>query len=385
MSRFPSRLSRQELYSYGFKEGEPWGDDRRTLEAALREIDQHEREIQENYVYNRPAHSNPWIASSTPRHYPGTSPIGHLSPRLYPPDIRMNRSNESDSSYASSESSLAPWDSRNNGYGHGRAYRDFPESPSHASKQSSRPDRFYASYSGGDEIPATFHQPSRTRSQNYSGQNYAPSISSSTSSYRNFNALEDSPKYSEVPYYYPNSVPPTSPRHTTSPARTFSQSSQMQLTRYDGDHEKPPREDHENRDFYSLPPPPPPTSPKTASPRWSITTTLGTGSDNLSVDSSRATPSEDSATSGYTDAASKSSGYVESYEVQSHGHEGYHQDYRDPSIEVDQDYMSDGVASDEGVYYSSGEELEGEVDEEVYSDEGYSSYSEDDAGYSDYE
>lgn len=73
------------------------------------------------------------------------------------------------------------------------------------------------------------------------------------------------------------------------------------------------------------------------------------------------------------------SGYAKSYNA--HPHPSY-LDYRDTVEDPDQDYMSDGVASDEGVYYSSSEEREYDDDDgAVFSDGGYS--DDDDYSYDD--
>ncbi len=51
------------MYSYGFKEGQPWAQDRRALESALEAMDKLERDIQENYIYGRPTSSNPYTSA----------------------------------------------------------------------------------------------------------------------------------------------------------------------------------------------------------------------------------------------------------------------------------------------------------------------------------
>ncbi|KAJ3500591.1 hypothetical protein NLJ89_g9726 [Agrocybe chaxingu] len=83
--------------------------------------------------------------------------------------------------------------------------------------------------------------------------------------------------------------------------------------------------------------------------------------------------------SGSYGTHTRSGGYVEPYGVDPH--EDQFLDYRNRRDNFDEDcedFMSDGVASDEGVYYSSGAEEGYDVDDdgpEEYSDEGYSSPS----------
>jgi hypothetical protein len=116
------------------------------------------------------------------------------------------------------------------------------------------------------------------------------------------------------------------------------------------------------------------TSP-TSQAQWSMDATRGTSGSQRSMSAASSQgmyPAADaSPLSGYSDVT-RSSGYAESYDVASYG------DYREylPDSEEEREYMSDDVASNEGEYYSSGEEPE-------YGGEGDDIYSDASGGYSD--
>ena len=147
------------------------------------------------------------------------------------------------------------------------------------------------------------------------------------------------------------------------PAQTLSPS-QMQLVAYnDG---RPPSDIDASDDEHFIAP---------TSPQWSMDTNSRTAFSERSI-------SEASSQGIYSEGSdvTRSSGYVESYDVASYG------DYRSDShhdSEDERDYMSDDIASNEGEYYSSGDEpdYEGEGDD-VYSDGGYESDSYYDGSYS---
>jgi len=177
------------------------------------------------------------------------------------------------------------------------------------------------------------------------------STSRPSSSHRNFHSIEDSVEFPEAQHH-----PAPSDRDSVDASRQpIEFPGHMELVRYD--HGGEGREEELkytcSRD---------PVAPSNAlSPGWSITTTRGTSDSARSLSSySQGLHSEDSAPSGY----SASSGYVESYDVCSY--DNYHP----------HDDMSDGVASDEGIYYSSSDDAndggyENLSDEGYYSDESY--------------
>ncbi|KAF8969336.1 hypothetical protein BDZ97DRAFT_237489 [Flammula alnicola] len=318
----------------------PWGD-RRALESALREMDQLEREIQENYIYSRPGHSssNPYVSSSSLRHHPqvpGAPVGGYFTPRYPPPGIRMARSNESETYCSSQSSDASPWS----------GYR---EATDYSSGQ----------YSSGSAIPQS--------PRNYPERYYAPSLSSSNPSHRNSHSIEDSPlpAFQDASNYASRQASTSARGPADASSHPLSPSGQMQLVRYDDGHQIPSPDDDPDDQHYASE-----TIHSPTSPQWSMNTTRGTtfSERSLSVASSQGIYSEDSALSGYTGVAS--SGYVESYDVASY--DNYRGDYNHDS-EDERDYMSDDIASDEGVYYSSSEgpDYEGDGDE-VFSDGGYS-------------
>ncbi|PPQ79492.1 hypothetical protein CVT25_003374 [Psilocybe cyanescens] len=351
MNQHPSHLSRQEPYSYGFKEGQPWGDDRRAIVSALHAMDQLEREIQQNYIYNRSTPSNPWSPyPSSQGNYTVPAPgATYFQPRA-PADIRINRSNASDASQSSSGSEMARWSNHQEEYG----YSGFTNGG--LGGHSGRPDRHYHHYHHHHHRgapAATFHRPSAPQSQSYSqsrsGDIYAPPLTPFNSRHSRYHAPDDN--HMSLPEEPSNS--PQSPMHAS---QTSSPPDHMLLIGYVGESRNHAPEDPDHDSV-------PPSSPKRLSPGWSMATTRG--SENLSNNSSQGYHSEDSVLSGYSHI--DSSGYVESYNV--HPQERYHGYVED----TEHEYMSDGVASDEGVYYSSSEDPNDEGG--AYSDEGYSSFS----------
>ncbi|KAF8914250.1 hypothetical protein CPB84DRAFT_1758818 [Gymnopilus junonius] len=362
MDHFP----RQEMYSYGFKEGQPWGDDRRGLESALREMDQLERELHENYVYGRPAYNTapgPWLSASASRHYWGRHSSRGFQPSRppYPQAVFcMNRSDDSNSQF-SPDLSMAPWPDRVSGYEHGWLYRDFSGPSGHFNAQSGRQGRSINDSMPESLPPASDRQPRR---------NNSPQIS--------INYLHPDPQ-SQGGEAVGHSLQSRSPLNAPlSPSR-------MQLVTYGADRDFPRRGDQADADCHDLSPRPP-TSSNGFLSGWSIATTRDTSSEIYSMDSFQSSRSVDS--TSYTDTASWSSGYAESYDVRSQK-EPHYRDYREhdsDESESDQDFMSDGVASDEGVYNSSSEAPEYDYEgDEIYSDGGYSSFSEGGENYDDSE
>jgi len=88
-----NHLLRRDLYAYGYREDEAWGNDRRELEAALWEIDQLERQTE--YEYQRPSPSHPWTS--------GRASAWGLPNARYP-NVQMTRSNSD--LYSNSESGM---------------------------------------------------------------------------------------------------------------------------------------------------------------------------------------------------------------------------------------------------------------------------------------
>lgn len=337
------------MYSYGFKEGQPWGDDRRAMESALRAMDQLEREIQQNYIYNQTTPSNPWVpypTSSRGGYIDPSSGGGYYQPRA-PADIRINRSNASDASQSSSGSEIARWPGRQEEYDyHGPANGGY-------SGHSGRPDRSY--YHHREAPAASFHTPSAPRSHSHSqGRSrnvYAPPLTPFNSSYSRYHTSDDNPagfpEEPPIPSLSPGNMSPASDDH-----------GHRLLIGYGGGGGE--SQTHEDADHDSIPP----SSPNALAPEWSMETTRGT--ENLSNNSSLGYHSGGLAHSGYN--YERSSGSIESY-----NHEYSQEGYRDYLEDAEHGYMSDGGASDEGVYYSSDEGPYSEGG--AYSDEGYSSFS----------
>lgn len=179
---------------------------------------------------------------------------------------------------------------------------------------------------------------------------------------RNGRGLEDAAYHPDHPV---DSQAPSEPSYRLS-GDQFLSPSQMQMVRYDPDHARdrtvsPPSSSHELSNHTSngrhLFP---------RSPNWSTESNFGSG---RSLASSQSATSNDS--SGYTGGSS--SGYVGPYRAPY----GSYRDHGDV-FEDDGDNMSDGIASDEGVYDSSSSSRGvsgGDSDShyDVFSDEGYSS------------
>jgi hypothetical protein len=348
-------------------------------------MDQLEREIQQNYIYARPAPNNPYAPASTaiPR-YASPTPSGYFAPGRYPsPDIRIARSDASDRS--SDISDVSPYAGR--GYDYATGYRDpvnyasvqpgwgqpAPSSFQRSPSASAVPQSFQRSTSGsvapqsfqrvpsGSAVPPNF--------QSFPEQYFsAPPSHISPSTSRNFHSIEDPSQHLNAPAYYGSRASNTSrsSNAANAPAQPFSPS-QMQLVAFNNgravasDYDGPPEETRY-------------TSP--TSPQWSMDATRGTSGSQRSMSAASSQgmyPAADaSPLSGYSDVT-RSSGYAESCDdVASYG------DYREylPDSEEEREYMSDDVASNEGEYYSSGEEPE-------YGGEGDDIYSDASGGYSD--
>lgn len=315
-------------------------------------MDQLEREIQQNYIYARPTPNNPYASPTAIPRYASPTPIGYFAPGRYPsPDIRIARSDASDRS--SELSGISPYSGR--GYDYSTGYRD-PVNYGNVQPGWGQPapSSFQRSPSGS-AVPQNF--------QSFPEQYFsAPPSRISPSTSRNFHSIEDPSQ--NAPAYYGSRASNTSrsSNAANTPAQPLSPS-QMQLVAYNNgraaasDYDGPPEEERY-------------TSP--TSPQWSMDATRGTSSSEISMSAASSqgmySEAEASPLSGYSDVT-QSSGYVESYDVASYG------DYRDylPDSEEEPEYMSDDVASNEGEYYSSGEEPEyGGEGDDIYSDGGYS-------------
>ena len=336
-------MPRNDLYSYGFKEGQAWAEGRRTLESAFREL---EREIWQPPSYG-------WSPLSPAAHawyHPASSRDGNFS--RYPPYIRMNPSNDSEPySYSESSSrSLPPRSGRANG-----------RSPRFGGRRA--PHR-----RPGEDIPSTPFRPSFMPDPGTEGppdRIFAPPQRSSITSYR---SIEDSPEFPES-----QSHPASSNQGSTDVACQPAEfPGHMELVSYDHGAEREELPYSQSRDELQVPLIP---SSNALSQGWSVTGTRGT-SDSDSSSYSRGHHFDDSAPLGYSGVPASSS-YVESYDATS-----YDNYYPDDSDE-DHGYTSDGVASDEGIYYSSSEDAEDDGSGyDTLSDEGY--YSEDpDGSYDD--
>lgn len=318
-------------------------------------MDKLEREIQENYIYGRPAPShNPYASAATPRHMSKSSSGNYFPPGRYlTPDVRITRSDASDYSPEVYDASLYP----------GRGYEYREPAIYHASRQSG--------WHGHQPSSSDFARLSNG-SQSYAQQYYAPPPPLSASSSTSWNNSRTAAMEQHPSEYYGSqaSQAVASARTPLSPSTLQFSPSQMQLVSYDdGGRPAPRHDDSDDQHGYTSEEPSPHIN-------WSMDATQGTAMSErvMSDASSQGVYSEDSALSGYSDVT-RSSGYAASYDVASHG--DYRGDYRDS--EDDHDYMSDDVASNEGEYYSSGDEPEYDDDaDDVYSDEGSDSY---DDGY----
>ena len=206
-----------------------------------------------------------------------------------------------------------------------------------------------------------------------------PSVPSSASSTPDFDhsrsvqgTMEDHRDYSADPQApfessYILSRQPQS-RHSLSP-------SQMQMVRYDPARDRATSpsssfheySNHNGQQFRHAGQHLSPSFQRSLTGNWSTEANSGSG---RSLAASQETNSDYS--SVYTGNSSR--GYIESYRAQTYGS---YRDHGDDIYEDDGDNMSDGIASDEGVYdsASSSRGISGDSDgySEVYSDEGYSS------------
>jgi len=324
-----SRLSRNELYSYGFKEGQPQGQDRRVLESALRGMSELERDIHENYSHLH--------ASYGPAlHGPYDNPRGHRPPsqhryneqyaprhRGIAPDVRITRSTDGESNL----------------------YHRGPHSSPGYTHELHPPDRY---------------------------QPPPPSVFA-TAGYRGFpscSEIEDSPplprRQSELPSYSSYRQMPI-PQQGQQPHDP----SQMQMVRYGGPANQ---RQHSTNSGYSesdeegqyIRQGPSAGISHGMSPNWSTTTNIA--------------PSSSTASDIHLDAGyPRFGGYVANM-----GSYGGHREALGGFDEDEEEFMSDGVASDEEDYYSSdgGVGFADDDGSEVYSDEGYDSPA---GGYDGYE
>ncbi|KAF4619974.1 hypothetical protein D9613_004990 [Agrocybe pediades] len=373
-----SRLTRNDLYSYGFKEGQNWGDDRRALEAALWEIDQHEREIRQNYTYNTqtriPADSRVSY-SSAPRGYsteytrvdPTTQYLSQARP---PPDFCINRSDPSESQSSGSES-LGPWSGGRADY-----YR---RTSSHEKARSMRPSDDYST----DFTTFTRHEPSgsygrasvpRIRTDDLFPP--SPPMNTASSSY-GLGLFSPVGQGSAFDRYNGHDSAPTSP-HNSAARSDGSHYNDSQLVRYSGyahhNDGYPERVEPAEERMTS--------QPHSPSAPWSVTAARDTISQLPSNMQSR----EPYAFYHNYSSSPASHAHDPSHVEYRNSYHDYGMEYRENDHfydedegDSDHDFMSDGIASDEGEYYSSSEGTEEDYDgEEAFSDEGYySSHSDD--------
>ncbi|KAF5321639.1 hypothetical protein D9619_000573 [Psilocybe cf. subviscida] len=404
-----SRLSRNELYSHGFKEGQPWADDRRSLEAALQAMDRLELDIQQNYIERQSSpYSHNFAAAPPPpspsRHYfggPRTSRHYH-APQYPTPDVRIARSNDSGSSAGAPQLSRE-WSSgggNGNGYGYGPSTGRRSHHRHTSSTSTSR-----SGWQVSDQPPPVLHRSSGWAERYVPPppppqQYYPPPLETSPSG-RSMNSSYLGGDGSES-YYDPRqqsqqqqqyqqyrSPAPTasriSSRHSGDSRTQPMSPSQWQVSRvvngrgetYEEDRD--PDEEQQHYQDYRGP-------SSVASPNWSTVAARDDTSEGrqLSVASSPGMYSEASLDSGYT----RSSGYAESFDASPYSdeHPGYGSyGERDRVFHSGNDdrypYHEAVRGPGNGELYAPEDEAEyvyGE-EEEVYSDRG--GYS--DGGYSD--
>lgn len=304
-----SRLSRNELYSYGFKEGQRWAEDRQALESAFRAL--------ESEIWQPPSYGWPPSPPAAHAWYHPPFSRGGSFPQ-YPPHIPVNRSNDSEPYSFSKSSSRRPWAGHANGY----------------------PSRGRASHHGRPEdIPSAFFRPPfmpDSRTEGVPDRFFSPPQSSSSTSYRSCRSIEDSPEFPESEYHH------GSPDAAGEPAEF---SGHMELVRYNHGAEGEELTYSHSRDEPQAPPIP-------LSTRWSVTPTRGTS------DSAR------SASSGYVESYDVSS-YDNHYPRESD--DGYEYGSDDEGIysSSEDDGFGYDNFSDEG-YYS--EDAGGSYDRDDYYD-----------------
>jgi len=192
-----------------------------------------------------------------------------------------------------------------------------------------------------------------------------PSVPSSASSAPDFDHSRSDPRASSESSYISRQ---SQSRHSLSP-------SQMQMVRYDPAHARDrdratspsssfhDYSNHNGQQFRHAGQHLPSSLQRSLTGNWSTEATSGSG---------RSLAASQETNSDYTGSGSR--GYIESYRAQPYGS---YRDHGDDIYEDDGDNMSDGIASDEGVYdsASSVRGISGDSDgySEVYSDEGYSS------------
>ncbi|KAF8806319.1 hypothetical protein BYT27DRAFT_7191657 [Phlegmacium glaucopus] len=331
-----NHLSRRDLYAYGFK-GETWGDDRRALEAALWEMDQLERQTE--YEYHRPTPSHPWTSGRSsawrPSHHLGGPPNARYH------DVQINRSNSD--LYSISESGMTSLSSQSyarynddstyfDGYQRDYAHRTYPSS--HAVPPVS--PEYSGSQTSQDYQSPQYASPLRSSNSN----RFRGSVGISHSSNHQNHGFAPAMAHSRTSSYDPSHHPQYSYSSQHPPAQRVSTPGQLQMvTQRSGRNESPsPEHIVDPRHASGTPAPLNMMSPLS----WSMIATEGTArSVSPSVVSSRGMYNQNLRDMGYVDTASRTSGYVESFDVRSSG------EFYDSS---DEEYISDGVASDD--YYS---------------------------------
>ncbi|PPQ68275.1 hypothetical protein CVT26_006192 [Gymnopilus dilepis] len=347
-------------------------------------MDRLERDIYENYIDNRsPTYSRntgPRLHSSVPRHYlETTGPFQSPVPSPYPQAVfSMNRSG---SDNRSSEFSTAPWPDRVNSYRQGRSYHGYSVPSGHFDAQYGRQGMDIEDIANSSP-PASERRAMRNSSPqmsfNYPSHHNSPALSSATSSYRDSRISQGPVQCSDARYSQaeePAFLNRSSRNEHLSPSQT-------QLVRYEVNHGLAPKIDQSYTrrhgiDYATL--------PDNFTSGWSMATTRDSDSEDLSIDSLQHSQSDHY--SQYTDTTSRSSDYVESYDVDSR-EEYDHEDYldHDDGLDTNPEFMSGEVASDEGAYDFPGEVPGYDYDgHESYSDGYSSSFSEGDDGYGDSE
>ena len=305
LANSPSHFSIPDLYTYGFK-GEPWRDDRRELEAALWEIDQLERQTE--YKYHRPSPNHPWTSGMSSAWHPSYGPA---NARYH--DVQMARSNSD--LQPISESEMTSLSSQ----GYGRYDDEYQRGYAHSTYPS-------AGYPGGQFPPTEriYHYAPPLRHSNTNDQDFLDSVG--MSNHQNYGFVPPMAS-SRTSSYDSNHRSQYSSQASQTPAQRISTPEQLQMvTRRNSQNESPsPVHTADSRHAMSS--------------HWSAIATEGTvTSESSSVMSPRGMYNQNfrdmGPTSGYTfDGRS----YDEFY----------------GSSSDDEEYISDGIASDDTGYYCS--------------------------------
>ncbi|KAF9529210.1 hypothetical protein CPB83DRAFT_852861, partial [Crepidotus variabilis] len=344
-----SHYSRRNLmYPHGLKHSQPWSDDRRAGDTRMMDVERLRLDRHAAPLHNR-SHSRTHIPSDRRSSFLNT----------IVPDVRINRSTYATPFDGSTWSNDYPvhtpeW----------RSQRDLADE----SNLHSFPPQIY-NFSSDNRMPPS----SSMLGYNYDilRHNQPPSFDSQTYHHATFDlGHEQSPP----PPYTPDPATTTgrggcSSRQSVQTARSrhppSSSPSQMQMVRYD-----PNSVDHDDRQnigssgFAASEPPSSAGTDTRRSSNWSNSANHG----SIGHFSPQPYHSE------YTHFSNPSAAYPH-YNMTSY--QNYRENHGDIFEDVDDDdCMSDGVASDEGVYYSSdGGQFDsfGEDEFEVFSDDGHTS------------